>query len=317
MNTKNLFSQRYKALIDNSACKNQNVNYFLDISIDLKKKLCNIMEKFNEPCQKTIRRYDSYTISTDVITLSIREIDEILGFSCLGCEKITNNCNFVFNEFSNPLFDMKIYYLFDLIEFQFKNLSEYEKSSFRNELNSTFLDFGSPWILLDTGRLIKIDSSQFEKDLKNKMINDLFLLKSNDNRFKSAYDELLGAIEFLNNEKYSEAINNAEKAYESVLKLLCNENKGSAKNLIECFFEKYNTSLPENMKLNGFLDKVFGSLPYIRNNSDSAHGAGLNNNKPNKELANLAINLSCSLISYVLSVYKSNQQKDKKRINTL
>ena len=76
--------------------------------------------------------------------------------------------------------------------------------------------------------MIKIDAKQFEQDLKRKTLEQLHELRDSAPVFQSAYDELIKAVEFLEKEDYAEAITNAGKSYESIMKIICGADKGNA-----------------------------------------------------------------------------------------
>ena len=63
-----------------------------------------------------------------------------------------------------------------MIELQYAELSKNEKIAFQSEINAVFEQDNIPWLLHD-GRMIKIDSGQFELDLKVKAISLMQNLK--------------------------------------------------------------------------------------------------------------------------------------------
>ena len=132
-----------------------------------------------------------------------------------------------------PLQNLFTPYLFDLIELQYDELSdepENGKEGFRKEINETFRENDSPWLFAD-GRLVKIDSKQFEQDLKLKALEMLRELRDAEPAYQAAYDELMKAVEFLEKGDFAEAVGNAEKSYESVIKVICGDGvKGYAAN---------------------------------------------------------------------------------------
>lgn len=83
-------------------------------------------------------------------------------------------------------------------------------------------------------------------------------------------------------------------------------DKGNAKDLVTKVKDKLD--LPQTLKPDGFKDNVLMSLPYIRNNA-SSHGAGSEPVIISKTLANLSINLSAVLCTYLIE--ESSQDKGK------
>jgi hypothetical protein len=102
---------------------------------------------------------------------------------------------------------------------------------------------------------------------------------------------------------YAEAISNAEKSYESVLKVICDILKGTADQLTKEYIDKTLCSLPATMKKEGFREKVLMALPFIRNNSSSDHGAGGSPANISRPLAQLAINLSAAMSTFLIEEY--------------
>ena len=94
---------------------------------------------------------------------------------------------------------------------------------------------------------------------------------------------------------------NAEKSYESVLKVICGpESETEAANsLIKRLLEADNLSLPESLKPEAFQGSVLMSLPVIRNKA-AAHGSGTTGCEISGPMANLAVNLACALDTYLI-----------------
>jgi hypothetical protein len=63
--------------------------------------------------------------------------------------------------------------------------------------------------------------------------------------------------------------------------------------------------LPATMNNDGFREKVMMALPFIRNNSSSDHGAGETPAIIRRPLAQLAINLSAAMNTYLIEEYTS------------
>lgn len=168
-------------------------------------------------------------------------------------------------------------------------------------VNNVLRDNDVPWIIAD-GVMIKIDAKQFEQDLKRKALEQLHELTDSAPVFQSAYDELIKAVEFLEKDNYAEAVTNAGKSYESVMKIICGADRGNADALTQKILSDGHITLPTAMNGNGFREKVLMSLPFIRNNS-AAHGAGMNSEDLTRPLANLAVNLAAALDTYLIEEY--------------
>ena len=94
---------------------------------------------------------------------------------------------------------------------------------------------------------------------------------------------------------------NAEKSYESVLKVICGPESETetANSLIKRLLEAGDLSLPEGLKPESFRNNVLMSLPVIRNKV-AAHGSGATGCEVSGPMANLAVNLACALDTYLI-----------------
>lgn len=291
-----LFSQRYKELIYDNEGKLLN-DFCLDLEYIIKEKIASVMIDFAEPQIIKPNRYDNYEVTTDALNSAIGEFKEKFGYSVVFH-------NSAYSSYSQTeLACVMTNNLFDLIELQFEELSTEERVEFQKEINSEFIDNEQPWLLID-GRIIKVDSRQFEADLQAKILLKMKELKDCEPKFQSALKELLDAHESFDKQDYSKTISDAEKCYESVLKIICGQKSGDAKSLTQEYINNHVGTLPATMKKSGFKDNILMSLPYIRNNSSTDHGAGEENVIVTKELARLALDLSATLCTYLIETYK-------------
>lgn len=292
-----IFSQRYKDLIEfgNGESKDEICG---DIDFTVKQKIVKALEDFREPQKYHPNRYDSYEETTDALEIAANKVNDLVGYP------VANLAAMDFNPMSDSsvvLASMFTPFLFDLIELQYEALSDSEKEPFRMSVNAVLRDNDVPWIITD-GVMIKIDAKQFEQDLKRKALEQLHELSDSAPVFQSAYDELIKAVEFFEKDNYAEAITNAGKSYESVMKIICGADRGNADALTQKILSDSHITLPTTMNVNGFREKVLMSLPFIRNNS-AAHGAGMNSEDLTRPLANLAVNLAAALDTYLIEEY--------------
>lgn len=288
-----LFSERYGDLIKSD---NHRVNdSFCNVKETVKSQLVGVMYDFVAPIIIRPNRYDNYEMNTTAFHLAIQTFNDT----------VQNDSGELTEDSLAEAFTP---YLFDVIELQYEQLSSEEQIEFQTKINNVFSDNDIPWLLHD-GRMIKVDPQQFEQDLKQKTLLQMQELAKVEPIFQSAYVELVKAIEFLQKGDYAEAISNAGKSYESVLKIFLDVDNGNADKLTTKIANNEYFTLPCGMTPVGFKDKVLMSLPYIRNNSTASHGAGKTQVEIPKSLANLAINLAASLDSYLIDTYvehKSN-----------
>lgn len=294
-----LFSERYEELLQDEP------NWLGgdddgDIPYNVKVLIARVMEDFREPISFQPNRYDSCTVNTDALDLAISELDEHVDYRVVDLDMACMGSGL--NEV-HALANVYTPHLFDLIELQYEELSddaENGKGGFRGEINEAFRDNDIPWLLVD-GRLVKIDSRQFEQDLKLKALSAMKELKDANPLYQGAYDELRKAADFLSRGDCAEAVINAEKSYESVLKIICGSGfeTEAANSLIKRLLEAGDLSLPEGLKPESFRNNVLMSLPVIRNKV-AAHGSGATGCEVSGPMANLAVNLACALDTYLI-----------------
>lgn len=294
-----LFSERYEELLQDEpnwlgGDDDGNIPY------NVKVLIARIMEDFREPISFQPSRYDSYTVDTDALYLAIEELNERVDYRVVDLDMMRLGSGL---DEVHVLANVYTPHLFDLVELQYEELSddaENGKDGFRDEINKVFREHGIPWLLVD-GRLVKIDPKQFEQDLKLKALNRMEALKDANPLYQGAYDELRKAIDFLGRGDYAEAVINAEKSYESVLKvILGSESETVAANgLTKRLLEDGKLPLPEGLKPEAFQSSVLMSLPVIRNKA-AAHGSGATGREVSAPMANLAVNLACALDTYLI-----------------
>lgn len=285
-----LFSMRYADLLksENNIHKN---DFCTDLSYDVQVDIEKIMFNFDEPIRYNPNRYDNFQVTTSALEIAIEDFNDATRSS------ITLDYNNI------SLAALPTKFLFDIIELQYVELSDGEKCDFQYEINMIFQQCDLPW-LLSNGRMIKIDSTQFECDLQRKTLELIHELKDAEPKFKSAYNELTTAIEDLNKGDFQSAINNAGKSYESVLKVILNADRGNADKLTNQYMDNF-LKVPETMTMTGFREKVMMSLPFIRNNSGADHGAGAKDVIISKTMAKLAVNLAAALNTYLIEEYQA------------
>ena len=297
--TECLFSERYGELFQDES------NWFggddgSGVPYSAKVLIARVMEDFREPISFQPSRYDSYTVDTDALDLAISELNEHVDYRIVDLDIVCVGSGL---DEVHALANVYTPHLFDLIELQYEELSddaENGKGGFSGEINEVFREHDIPWLLVD-GRLVKIDPRQFEQDLKLKALSEMKELKDADPLYQGAYDELRKAIDFLGRGDYAEAVINAEKSYEGVLKVILGSGSETeaANGLIKRLLEAGKLSLPESLKPEAFQSSVLMSLPIIRNKA-AAHGSGTTGREIGCPMANLAVDLACALDTYLI-----------------
>lgn len=234
----------------------------------------------------------------------------------------TDSCMEIFKQYSKYLnrkvdIDDLQYYLsmpqlFDIIELWYADISMEYKNDFINELNELFDRYDLQWRLL-SGKLIKMDSQQFEQDLANKLLELMECTQAENPVFQTAYEEFIMSINKLSSGNYAEAITYACNSYESTLKIVLEIKESTAKQLTDVYCKSsYASKIPEKIKPEAFNQSVLLSLPFLRNKVSSSHGQGLNKIETSslKSLAKLAVNLAATLNTYIIEEYINHNNID-------
>lgn len=302
-----IFAKRYEKLIFKTDDNGTSINDVICGNIDYKirQKLVSIMEDFAEPIILHPVRYDyNYTETTDAFIYACMQFNDIMDVPyiqvpCMGIPMSMYSGGVNLSGYC-------VAFIFSVAELQYLNLSDNEKSEYSSALNSFFEEYDIQWRMLD-GKMIKIDAQQFECDLKAKALAQMQELKDAEPKFQSAYTELTTAVEMLEKGDYQSAINNAGKSYESILKVILGVDRGNADKLTTQYMNTF-LEVPETMKKEGFRGNVMMTLPYVRNYSGAAHGAGAKEVVISKSMAKLAVNLAAALDTYLIEEYaKSNR----------
>lgn len=283
-----LFSERYSSILTDQ-------EFAAEFFPELYAKISNCLYEFDEPALEQPSRYDSWTVNTSASVKACIALFERYGWP-------TDNIGDVDAEW---LFRQGYAITFDLIELWCNALSVGEQRDFQERINGIFDDYDQPWRIV-TGKLFRIDPAQFERDLQLKHIALLQLCSCSEPVFQSALQEFMAAVEAFNRGEYKTCVLEAEKSYESTLKIICKVASGTAAQLLSAFLlSDYVKDIPTTMNPEGFKNNVLMSLPYIRNNSNVGHGDGNASVLISKELAKLSINLCASLCTYMVELYLS------------
>jgi len=182
------------------------------------------------------------------------------------------------------------------------------------ELNQCFLENNLGY-QYQNGRIIRIDSEYTHSEI---VLPALQLL--NEPEFKPAMDEFLKGHEDYRRGRYEDAINEALKAFESTMKIIC-ENRGwkvvskkrkklavsdaSAADLIETCLKHELIPVALQRHLTGLRTTLEGGLPMVRNKY-AAHGDGVETVEVPDYLARYALNLAASNIVLLINAYRTS-----------
>ena len=163
-----LFSERYKELIHyGDGTPVDNISGMVEYNA--KKHLCKVMFEFAEPMRIQRSRYDNWTDNSDALSESIYKLNEFLEFPLINLD-MANFSHCLNEELLAPYFTP---FIFDIIEFQFDELSNREKSPFQSSVNASLRKDNVPFQLTDRGLIEPIDSHEvLSSDIISK-INDV------------------------------------------------------------------------------------------------------------------------------------------------
>lgn len=142
----NLFSERYKALIDFGHGTSVD-NISSNVEFSAKKHLCKVMFEFAEPMRIQRNRYDNWVDNTDALTEAISRFNEFLEIPLVNLSMYefsgTSQEDLLASQFTP--------FLFDIIEFQFDELSNGEKTPFQMAINASLKKDNVSFRLSDRG----------------------------------------------------------------------------------------------------------------------------------------------------------------------
>jgi hypothetical protein len=172
------------------------------------------------------------------------------------------------------------------------------------ELNQRFKEHGIGFQFIK-GQIVKVDSEYIYKEAVEPAVNLLF-----SEGFKGASEEFLSAHEHFRKGRNKEAITDALKSFESVMKTICkkmnwqvNEN-ATAKPLIDTLLK--NEIIPTSLQnqFNGLRTTLESGLPTVRN-KNSGHGQGELPKKVPQHLVAYALHLCATNILFLIESYKN------------
>ncbi len=150
----NLFSERYKELIDYGNGESVD-NISGNIDFKVKKHLAKIMFEFAEPFRYQPNRYDNWIENTDALAMAIRNLNEFLEIPAVN---ISNMLGPASSE--DILASHFTPFVFDVIEYQYSELSTKEKAPFQERINASFQKDNVDFRLTDRGLIEFVPSHE-------------------------------------------------------------------------------------------------------------------------------------------------------------
>jgi len=181
-------------------------------------------------------------------------------------------------------------YLFDILEIFFSQISNNEeKYQYQGNFNNIMEENNLPWRMAD-GKIFPIDSKYIEEEIIQRTYN---LINPNRN--------------------YEGSIRNASLSFESVIKEILGIERAKPGELFRKLIDS--GYIPEYYKgfLGDFEKNILRCVSIMRNEEKGVgHGVGFSKNIIPSELAELSINLTASLINYLIKCF-INKENIKKR----
>lgn len=205
---------------------------------------------------------------------------------------------------------------FRIIDRVIRNLSSQEKKFMRiqqeadeaiSELNTRFLEHNVGYQYVE-GYIQRVDSEYMYREVT---IPAVKLLKNK--KYEGALEEFLNAHNKLKKGEYKEAIREANNAFESTMKSICNDNNWevngtpAAKRLIEICFANGLVDPSLASQFNALRSTLESGLPTVRNKY-GGHGQGDKRVDVPAYLARYALNLAGSNIILLI---EANEEKKR------
>ena len=150
-----LFTQRYKGLVQIGS--GQPVDLICaGVTDAVKKSIISVLIEFSEPQRIKPDRYDNYEISTDALYMALEKLNEYHENPVVEL----NETGYFGNRYKARLESIFTPFLFDIIELQNEELSESEKTPFRNGINMVFLSAHLPFSISENGIIEQVLSHE-------------------------------------------------------------------------------------------------------------------------------------------------------------
>ncbi|MEO0281672.1 MAG: hypothetical protein ABIN05_04925 [candidate division WOR-3 bacterium] len=278
-----VFSKRCKNLIGLR-------NLELEFNETIRNRIYKLMEKFNLSLERVTESNYNYVIYC---------FDELVENIKYTYGIIENNI-----DIKNIIHDSSTYYLFDIVELFYNVLKEKnEENNFEKRFNEIMKEEKLPWIMSE-GEIIQISSIYHQEVILKPLISLL-----NKSKFKGAEEELIESLKFLTGGEYKEAINNAWKATESIIKCITKTPEAKPGELIEKISKM--DFIP--IELQKSIDDFISGVSCLRSFSGSVHGQGEKNIDIPQNFAELVVNVNASLMLYLMKSYNDKEENEKKR----
>jgi hypothetical protein len=317
----NLYSKRKKA----AERENQPEIYqYTDLPINFRRQVVHIWAS-------AIGKYDEYNFYKPLLCELWQQIHDLLARE-IGLFELASRAKAT-NPFDKCIVfllakDNAIENILDLIEITFKYIEKvipslsyvYQNQDIKlsqtadeaiNELNYRFREHGIGY-QYNNGQIIRIDSSFLHSEA---VVPALTLISSEG--FVGAEQEFRSAHEHYRNQEYKAAIVDAQKAFESTMKTICekfgwdcNHEGDTAAILINTVLN--NELIPRYLQshLSGLKKVLASGVPTVRN-KEAGHGQGAEPVNVPEYLAAYVLHLTASNIVLLVEAYKAKLSEVK------
>ncbi|MGD6792523.1 STM4504/CBY_0614 family protein [Metabacillus indicus] len=167
-----------------------------------------------------------------------------------------------------------------------------------NELNKRFQEYGIGYQYLN-GKIVRVDSDFIYREAVEPAVNLMF-----GEGFEGASEEFMNAHEHFKKGKDKEAVTEAEKAFESVMKTICIKKKWElpAKQNANLLIK----TLIKNQLIPEWLENSMLGLPTLRNKL-TAHGQGEKSTLIPRHTVAYALHLCATNIVFLIESYKTKK----------
>ena len=291
-----IFSKRYKKVLKNK--KNE-----VHLPKNVRMRILKLIEKFDEVLEEISQT--GYGYSTSILDKIPELLKSELGITSLfaypeegnGKAKSCNLKEFILRGNIPP-------YLFDSLEIFFNQILDYKsKYQYQSDFNNIMEENDLRWRMAN-GKIFPIDSKYIEEEIIHRTYNLI-----NQVNFQGTLKEFEQARIDFANENYNSAIRNANLSFESAIKEILGIEKAKPG---ELFRKLINSGyIPEYYKgfLRDFEKNILRCVSIMRNEEKGVgHGVGFSKNIIPSELAELSINLTASLINYLIRCFINKEK---------
>jgi hypothetical protein len=289
------FSIRHQEVIYNKKLK-------VSFPKRLNKRIWMILERLDFEWVEYTETGANYYVNT--LSKTIELIKEVYGKSNLIPnveENKTELQQFIETTYPSKVLDVVEIYYYVMNQADIDLFDKKEKVT--KTVNKAFEDERISWRLSE-GKFYQIDYDFFIRDVTEKTYS---ILK--EKGFEGACDEYTQAKKDFKEHNYKSSILNSCKSMESILKTILDIDEGNASYLLSKLKDsRFIEDLAEEYR-GGFTSQVLMAVPFLRNKL-GGHGQGNDRISVSVEYAELALNLSSSIILFLLQKHSLEEHKE-------